>query len=59
MDDVDGPEVAAMVYQELLKDGSDTLNGDAVPYALDRAVQKLRAKGLSPSRWAPYVHMGA
>lgn len=58
MDDVDGPVVAETVYQELYRDGAETLDPNAIPYALDLAVQKLRAKGLAASRWAPYVHLG-
>jgi CHAT domain-containing protein len=59
MGDVDGPIVAQTVYRELFK-GSDSevLDFDIVPYALDEAVQKLRAQGLEPSRWAPYIHIG-
>jgi hypothetical protein len=34
------------------------LDFDVVPYALGDAVRKLRAKGLEPSRWAPYIHIG-
>jgi CHAT domain-containing protein len=56
MGDVDGPVVAGMVYGELFAE--EILDFDVVPYALDAAVQKLRAQGLEPSRWAPYVHIG-
>lgn len=59
MDDVDGPEVATTVYTELFKPGVDVLRAEAIPYALDLAVQRLRQKGLCASRWAPYVHLGA
>ena len=58
MDDFDGPVVAQTVYEELFREGAEVLDSDAIPYALDLAVQKLRAKGLSASRWAPYVHLG-
>ena len=57
MGDVDGPVIAETVYEELYPAGG-ALDPDAVPYALDRAVRKLRAKGLSASRWAPYIHLG-
>ena len=57
MGDVDGPIIAETVYEELYPVGA-VLDPDVVPYALDRAVQKLRARGLSASRWAPYVHLG-
>lgn len=59
MDDIDGPIVAKTVYEELYRPGADVLDPNAVPYALDLAVRKLRAQGLSASRWAPYVHLGA
>lgn len=58
MDDIDGPTVAKIVYEELYCGGGEMLDPDAVPYALDLAVRKLRASGLSASRWAPYVHLG-
>ena len=60
MGDVDGPVVAETVYKELYQGGADSevLDPDAIPYALDLAVRKLRAKGLAASRWAPYVHIG-
>jgi CHAT domain-containing protein len=58
MGDVDGPVVAKTVYEALFAGEGDMLNFDVVPYALDAAVQKLRAQGLEPSRWAPYIHIG-
>jgi CHAT domain-containing protein len=58
MGDVDGPVVAETVYQELFQGEDDALSFEAVPYALDAAVRKLRAQGLEPSRWAPYIHIG-
>ena len=58
MGDIDGPTVAKTVYEELYHPGAEMLDYDAIPYALDLAVRKLRAKGLSASRWAPYVHFG-
>lgn len=59
MDDVDGPDVAEAVYEELLSSDTDELDLDLVPYALDQAVLKMRQKRLSASRWAPYLHIGA
>lgn len=56
MNDIDGPVVAKAVYRELLK--GEFLDLDVVPFALDSAVRKLRAQGLPPSRWAPYIHLG-
>ena len=58
MDDVDGPAVAQIVYEELFSAEAEVLDADVIPYALDLAVRKLRAKGLATSRWAPYVHLG-
>jgi CHAT domain-containing protein len=58
MGDVDGPIVARTVYEELFAGDGKMLDFDVVPYALDAAVRKLRAQGLEPSRWAPYIHIG-
>jgi CHAT domain-containing protein len=58
MGDIDGPVVAETVYKELFAGEGDTLDFDVVPHALDAAVQRLRAQGLEPSRWAPYIHIG-
>jgi hypothetical protein len=58
MGDIDGTVVAETVYNELFAGEDDMLDFDIVPYALDAAVQKLRARGLEPSRWAPYIHIG-
>jgi hypothetical protein len=58
MSDRDGPDMAQWFYEELLS--NETIDVDAVAYALDHAVQKLREKIPSePKRWAPYIHMGA
>ncbi|KAG8722833.1 hypothetical protein FRC08_007781 [Ceratobasidium sp. 394] len=56
MDDADGPEVARVIYGEIFKDGG--CNYEAIPHALDLAVRQLRSKGVHPSRWATYVHIG-
>lgn len=56
MNDSDGPRVARGVYRELLK--GEFLDLESVPYALDAAMRQLRAGGVSPSRWAPYIHLG-
>jgi CHAT domain-containing protein len=58
MGDIDGPMVAETVYKEFFACDGETLDFDVVPYALDTAVRKLRAQGLEPSRWAPYIHIG-
>jgi hypothetical protein len=58
MSDVDGPDMARWFYEELLV--NETIDADAVAYALDSTVRKLREKIPSePKRWAPYIHMGA
>jgi hypothetical protein len=56
MHDADGPDVARRVYEALFQ--HDSLNLDDVPYALDEAVESLRKAGVSPARWAPFMHMG-
>jgi hypothetical protein len=60
MRDLEGPDVAESIYSALFKDdgSSGFLDPDDIPYALDEAVQKLRASGLDPSFWATYVHIG-
>jgi hypothetical protein len=58
MGDVDGPVVARTVYQELFGGEGEFLDPDAIPYALDAAVRRLREEGRHPSRWAPYIHLG-
>jgi CHAT domain-containing protein len=57
MDDADGPLLAEWFYEELMS--NKTIDADAVAYALDGAVQKLRAKEPSPKRWAQFIHLGA
>jgi hypothetical protein len=58
MSDVDGPNMAKWFYEDLLS--NKTIDADAVAYALDVTVGKLREKiPLVPKRWAPYIHMGA
>lgn len=58
MGDVDGPVVAKKVYEAVIQNDLEYLDPTTIPYALDAAVQELRAKGLHPSRWAPYIHFG-
>jgi hypothetical protein len=57
MADDDGPKVAQWFYEELLS--KEVIDTDSVAYALDVAVSKLRATGVAPYRWAPFIHMGA
>jgi hypothetical protein len=57
MNDTDGPFVAELFYKRLF--GEDVITLDAIPYAMDYAVQELRKTGVSPERWATFIHMGA
>jgi hypothetical protein len=57
MRDEDGPRISKAVYERLLS--QTELKLDDIPYALDEAVQALRASGAPPSRWATFIHMGA
>ena len=63
MDDMDGPAVAKKVYTRLFPSGEGggdegDLDPAVVPYAIDEAVRESRANGVSPSRWATYIHVG-
>jgi hypothetical protein len=60
MRDVEGPDVAESIYSAVFRSEKymEYIDPDDVPYALDEAVQKLRASGLDPSFWATYVHIG-
>jgi hypothetical protein len=55
--DDDGPKVAEWFYKELLS--KEVIDADSVAYALDVAMSKLRATGVAPYQWAPFIHMGA
>jgi hypothetical protein len=57
MSDVDGPVVAGSVYKTLFRE--EVFDLDAVPYALDDAVQRLREEKVEARRWAVFLHMGA
>jgi hypothetical protein len=57
MNDVDGPSVAKHFYEKLVVNEVITL--DAIPYALDYAVETLRKSGVPPERWATFAHIGA
>jgi hypothetical protein len=57
MCDDDGPKVACAFYEALLS--AEIIDADAVVYALDTAVLRLREKEVSPSRWGMFVHVGA
>jgi CHAT domain-containing protein len=58
MGDVDGPQIAKKLYEEMFKGDSEYLDPAVIPYALDDAVEKLREIDPNPSRWAPYIHIG-
>lgn len=58
MDDVDGPVVAKHIYEGLFAGDGKYIDPEAIPRALDAAMHYLRSKGIRPSRWAPYVHLG-
>ncbi|EIN04163.1 hypothetical protein PUNSTDRAFT_76828, partial [Punctularia strigosozonata HHB-11173 SS5] len=58
MNDEDGPVVAETVYKAMFKDGSGTIDYDAIPRALHTAARRLREEGAHPSRWATYIHLG-
>ena len=60
---MDGPAVAKKVYTRLFPSGEGggdegDLDPAVVSYAIDEAVRELRANGVSPSRWATYIHVG-
>lgn len=58
MNDVDGPVVAEIVYEKLFKGEGEFVDPELIPRALDVAVSTLQNRGVCPSRWAPYVHLG-
>jgi hypothetical protein len=55
--DEDGPKVAKWFYEDLL--AGEIIDADAVGYALDSAVRRLRQSGVLSYRWVPFIHMGA
>jgi hypothetical protein len=57
MGDEDGPSMAQSFYEALLE--NELIQLEDIPYALDVAVQKLRAAGVPANRWATYIHLGA
>ncbi|KDQ51166.1 hypothetical protein JAAARDRAFT_62740 [Jaapia argillacea MUCL 33604] len=58
MGDSDGPVIAKCVYSKLLQEGG-VIDPAVVAFAVDEGVRSLRDRGIAPSRWAPYIHMGA
>jgi hypothetical protein len=57
MDDADSLRVAKVFYERLFCEEIITL--DAIPFALDYAVEELRKSGMPPKQWAMFIHMGA
>jgi hypothetical protein len=57
MRDEDGPVVAKAFYEKLFE--GETITADAIPYALDHAIRKLRESGVPVERWATFIHVGA
>jgi hypothetical protein len=57
MRDEDGPFISKAFYEKLFE--GDTITADAIPRALDHAVQKLRHSEASIERWATFIHVGA
>ncbi|KAF8501977.1 CHAT domain-containing protein [Gautieria morchelliformis] len=62
--DEDGPMVADAFYEHLFRENKSAVVNTFRPdtteaaRALDVAVAKLRAKGVSFKRWIPFIHMG-
>jgi hypothetical protein len=57
MRDEDGPVISKAFYEKLLE--GEIIDADAIPYALDHAVRRLRESGASIERWASFIHVGA
>lgn len=55
--DADGPEVAGSMYAQMFAGGEGSGVAESAK-ALRVAVEKLRKKGVSSIRWAPFVHIG-
>ncbi|KAJ7194551.1 hypothetical protein GGX14DRAFT_377893 [Mycena pura] len=58
MKDDDGPVIATNFYRYLTEKAGGGINLDDVPYALDEAIQALRASGAESWRWLPFIHIG-
>ncbi|TFK39115.1 CHAT domain-containing protein, partial [Crucibulum laeve] len=56
INDSDAPLIAKSFYQHLMKDGK--INFADVSLALHNAVRELRATGVSPLQWVPFIHIG-
>ncbi|KDQ55018.1 hypothetical protein JAAARDRAFT_208795 [Jaapia argillacea MUCL 33604] len=54
--DDDGPRVAGAFYR-ILGESGELRGGDAA-IALHASVQALRSRGVNPTRWVPFIHLG-
>ena len=57
MADEDGPEIAKGFYEEFFKDEQD-VDSSRAAYCLHKALKRLRSRGVSPARWATFIHVG-
>jgi hypothetical protein len=57
MRDEDGPVISKAFYEKLLE--GELIDANAIPYALDHVVRRLRESGASIERWASLIHVGA
>lgn len=57
MDDKDGPNVAEIVYQTILRE-KNMPDVKMAAEGLHLAVQKLRKARVPPYRWMPFIHLG-
>ena len=57
MVDDDGPEIARDFYGEFFSD-EENVDSSRAAYCLHKAVKRLRASGVSPARWATFIHVG-
>lgn len=56
INDNDGPQIAESFYQGIIK--GDTVDFSHAAASLCRAVREGRESGMSPLRWAPFIHVG-
>jgi hypothetical protein len=56
MADEDGPVIAEHFYRKFFQ--NDPIDSTQAAYALHEAVKQLRAQGVSPARWATFIHIG-
>jgi CHAT domain-containing protein len=58
MADVDGPDIADAFYSHIFHNGAGHADLRHAAEALNIATRKLRQKGVSPSRWINFIHIG-